>query len=238
MTDNPDHDHDPADQPGPLVPRAPAFGALTSLAELATTLNQIDTASVGGRSGKPMLQFKSRENVWVYGQQRTQVEEDSRWAINPTSWRRGPICFAPGGNKVLGERTVPAHMAEPDITQLPDLGQPWVVEWTVELRCCDGIDAGLEVVFKTTTDGGIKALVAVVDEVRNRLNGGQHGGLIVPIMKLTSDSYPHPQYGRIWFPVFLPIVEWMGMDGPVPPHSPAPQSAGAAVEQPRRRRVG
>ena len=49
--------------------------------------------------------------------------------------------------------------------------------------------------------------------VRDRLNGGQHGGKVSPIVQLENDSYPHQQYGKIWIPV-LTIVDWMSLDGP------------------------
>jgi hypothetical protein len=65
MNDNhkPDHcnhnerDHDNDNGTRAVAP-APAGKALTSLAALSAALNSVDTASVFGRSGLPMLQFK------------------------------------------------------------------------------------------------------------------------------------------------------------------------------------
>jgi len=100
------------------------------------------------------------------------------------------------------------------------------------MKCTNGADAGVEVIFKATTDGALKAVVLMVDQVRDRINGGQHDGKIVPIVLLEKDSYPHPQYGKVWVPV-LTIVDWMPLDGPAPTPAPKP----SPVEQPRRRRV-
>jgi hypothetical protein len=109
------------------------------------------------------------------------------------------------------------------------------------MKCISGADAGVEVVFKATTDGAIKAILLLIDEVRNRLNGGQHDGKIVPIVLLEKDSYQHSQYGKVPIPV-LTLVDWMPLDGPAPaPAEPTPPTGSApgsaTADQPRRRRV-
>ena len=115
---------------------------------------------------------------------------------------------------------------------MPDTTFPWQEEWSVNMKCLDGADAGVEVIFKATTDGAIKAIVMLVDELRNRLNGNQHDGKIVPITLLEKDGYQHPKHGPTAIPV-LTIVDWMSLDGPAPAPAPEPPP----VEQPRRRRV-
>ena len=57
----------------------------------------------------------------------------------------------------------------------------------MNLKCLDGADAGLEVVYKPTTVGGIQAIVGLIEEVRDRLNGKMHGGKVSPIVHL--DKY-------------------------------------------------
>jgi hypothetical protein len=79
----------------------------------------------------------------------------------------------------------------------------------------------------------------MINAVRDRLNGGAHGGMIVPIVLLEKDSYPHKEYGRVWYPV-LTIVGWMPLEGPAPTPAPKPEPSPStsAADQPRRRRVG
>ena len=211
---------------------APAGGALTSLAALQTALANVNTAA--GRTGLPMLLFKSREDngTWAFGQRRTIPEEGSRWAVNPMTFKYGYICF--NGNKVVDERLVPVSQPKPVVTELPDTGSPWQEEWAVNLKCVSGSDAGTEVIFKANTDGGIKAVVIMVDQVRDRLNSGRHDGKIVPIVLLEKDSYQHSQYGKVWLPV-LRAIGWMSLYGPAP--TPAPVEPIPPVDQPRRRRV-
>ena len=247
MKDNrkPELDPGPANDNGGggAVAPTPKGGALasTALTALVATFKSVDTTSIGGRSGLPLLQFKSREDsgTWMFGQRRTIPEPGSLWAVNPKSFKWGWICWG-DGNKVLGERLVPISQPLPDVTELPDKGFPWQQEMAVNLKCIGGTDAGAEVVFKTTTTGGKQEVVRLIDEVRDRLNGGQHDGKVSPIVQLEKNSYPHSQYGRTWTPV-LTIMDWMSLDGPEPAPAPAPVSPSpspSATEQPRRRRVG
>jgi hypothetical protein len=245
----PDHDHDnhldhdnDNDNDNDDVQRAvaptPTAGALAALTALTASLNKVDTSSVIGRSGLPMMQFKREgDGTWLYGQKRITVEANSHWAVNPTTFQHGYVCFGEG-NKWLDERMVPATQDMPDITTLPDKGFPWVPQWGVNLKCLDGADAGVEVTFKSATDGGIKAIAGLLITVRDRLNGGQHNGKVAPIVLLHKDSYPHPKHGRVWIPI-LELVDWMPLSGPAP--APAPTPASPPTEpapQSRRRRVG
>ena len=224
------------ERPGSKIAPAPAGGALTSLAALQTALANVNTAAIIGRTGLPMLLFKSRENsgTWGFGQRRTIPEEGSKWAVNPLTFKYGYICFG-DNKKVLDERLVPVSQPKPVITELPDMGGfEWQEEWSVNMKCLSGADAGVEVVFKATTDGAIKAIVLMVDEVRDRLNSGQHEGKIAPIVLLEKDSYQHPKHGPTSYPV-LNRIDWMSLDGPAP--TPAPVEPTPPVDQPRRRRV-
>ena len=101
------------------------------------------------------------------------------------------------------------------------------------LKCLDGADAGTEVIYKPTTDGGIQAVAGLIEAVRDRLNGGQHDGKVSPIVLLEKDSYQHPQYGRVWMPI-LEIVDWMPLSGP----APAPATTPHPRNRPRSRVAG
>jgi hypothetical protein len=230
----PDHDvdHDNHDNDNDPLAITPAGGALASLTALGTVLNAVDTASVIGHSGLPMLQFKRDGNgTWTFGQKRIVVEDGSRWAVNPTSFKRGFICFG-DGNKVLGERLVSVSQEMPNPAELPDKGAPWQQQWAVNLKCLDGTDAGTEVIYKPTTVGGIQAVAGLIEAIRDRLNSNQHDGKVSPIVLLEKDSYPHAQFGKVWTPT-LTVVDWMLLSGPPPVPASSPPT-----EQPRRRRVG
>ena len=104
----------------------------------------------------------------------------------------------------------------------------------VNMKCLDGADAGVEVIYKGTTRGGIQAVVLLLDQIRERINSGQHEGKIAPIVLLEKDSYQHVKHGRVFIPV-LTLVDWMSLDGPAP--APTPAGPRPPIDQPRRRRV-
>jgi hypothetical protein len=245
MSKDHEHGHDPvpANDNGTRVPvAAAAMGstALTSLESLSRVFNHVNLAVLGSRTGLPLLLFKREgDGTYSYGQKRTVVEDGSRWALDPTSIEWGFICFGPGGKR-LGEVMVPISQPIPDPTELPDKGGKWNLQWSANLKCLDGADAGVAVTFKTTTDGGNQAFVGLVDAIRNQINSGQHDGKVVPILLLEREWYPHEEWGKVWKPIFT-IVDWMALDGPAPaaaapPKSPPPPPAAPPPEQPRRRR--
>lgn len=231
---NHDHDRDRdldqhANDNGNVAPML-SGGAVASLAALGATLNAVDTSSVAGWSGMPMLQFtREGDGRWIFGQRRTVVETNSRWAINVLTFRWGFIAFN-DNKKVVGERLVSVAQAKPNIAELPDLGCRWTEQWAVNLKCIDGADADTEVVYKPTTTGGVQAIASLIEAVRDRINGGNHGGKVVPIVHLEKSSYAHSQFGKVWTPL-LTIVGWTSLEGPTA--APAP-----SADQPRRRRSG
>jgi hypothetical protein len=123
-----------------------------------------------------------------------------------------------------------------DPTELPDVGAEWQEQMSVEMKCLDGADAGVEVVHKANTDGGLSAIRGLIDQVRDRIHSKQHGDDVVPIVLLGKGGYDHRQYGWTNTPS-LTVVGWMSLTGPAPAPAPAPASP-PPTEQPRRRRVG
>lgn len=237
-----EYDHDNHDRLGAAndnnaggdVAPAPASGALTSLAALGAVLNKVDTRTVVGRSRMPMLHFKREgSGTWQFGQRGTIVEPESKWAVNPTTFTWGFICFS-NDNKVVGEHVVSVSQPKPDIAELPDKGFDWTEQWGVNLKCLDGADAATEVVYKPTTVGGIQAVAELIDAVRDRLNSGLHDNKVAPIVQFDKSFYTHAAYGRVWTPV-MRITDWMPLNGPAPAPKSTPPSS--PPEQPRRRRV-
>jgi hypothetical protein len=246
MTKEQDRDRDRDGEPereGQAIASKPKGVALasTSLTALDTALSNVVRSATVGRSSKPILSFRSREEgTWTIGQRGTVVDEGSTAAINLASLRHGYICFS-DDNKVLGEHLVPASQPKPLVTELPDLGFPWQEQLAVDVKFIDGADAGSDATYKPTTTGGKDVLLGVIDTTLNLIRGGQHDGKTVPVARLERDSYQHQKYGRVWVPL-LTIVDWMSPEGPAPastppfpPRTPAP--AAPAAEQPRRRRV-
>jgi hypothetical protein len=247
MSNDHNHDHDRDRDPddrheGKQVAPAPAGGAMTSLAALETAFANVPTTAYTGRTGRPMLLFKSREGsgTWGFGQKRIIPEEGSRWAVNPLTFKWGWISFA-DNKKKAGEEMVSVTQPMPEFAKLPETGFPWQEQWSVDMKCLDGADAGVEVIHKANTDGTRSAIVSLFEKVRSQISSEQqagkklHDSKIVAIILLEKDSYPHTKHGPISTPV-LNLIDWTTLDGPVPASTPTPEPT-PPVDQPRRRRV-
>jgi hypothetical protein len=213
--------------------------ASTSLTQLASVFNQVDTSAHRGQTGLLLL-FRAKEpEPWGIGQKRTIPEEGGRWIVDLATFMHGSICFPARDKTKPIERMVPINQPKPPITQLPDMGSKWDDQWSVHLTCVSGADEGAKVVFKGSTDGGLQAITGLFNAIRDRINAGEHD-VIVPILLLEQDSYQHPQYGRTVIPL-LTIIGWMSrydlkpISPPPPPPPKEPQAT--AAEQPRRRRI-
>ena len=213
-----EHKHDPGsntDEHGERessktsVPAAmKASTALESLAELQSMLNSIGP-SLTVRSGRPLMQFKSRENgTWMFGRSRNVPEEGSLWAFDPRTFTWGWVCFgADKSRPPIDEKLVSVGKPMPDFTKLPDHGFPWTEARGVNMKCVSGIDAGVEVVFKINTIGGVQVIDELIDKVRTQVNRDlakppkERDGKVAPFGTLGNDSYPHKDHGKIWIPV-------------------------------------
>jgi hypothetical protein len=234
-----DRDHDHANdnggskQPGgKTAPALKSSAAIASLAGLQKVFASLDTSSLVGDTGRPLLLFKSREGgIYVLGRKRIEPEANAKWAFNPASFRWGWVHFD-AQNKPT-ERM--ASIGEPKPDCPPAIGGiAWQEQRAVNVRCLDGADAGVEATFKVNTVGGVQAIDGMIDTVRERILGSLHDGMIVPIGLFERDSYQHPEFGKTWVPV-LTVVGWMPLDGPAP--APKPEPTPPPIEQPRRRRV-
>src|SRR5262249_32925746 len=234
-----DHANDNGEQQEGSKPSLPAVGAFKALAALQSQFAKVNIAAIGGRTGLPMLLFKAREGsgTWGFGQKRTIPEQDSQWAINPLTFMWGYISF--NGNKRAGEQMVPVTQEKPDITKLPDTGFPWQEQWSVEMKCLDGADAAIEVIFKANTDGTLSAIVEMFDLVRKKIDDELRkqrenpdykiDDKIAPIVTLGASWYPHKEFGRTNTPT-MALVGWMSLDGPEPkpaPVEPTPTPSGS-----------
>jgi hypothetical protein len=226
---------DPPDEESPA--RVPTEAATTALAGVAALRAGLANVAAGRSShgGMPLLKMVKGVGTWVIGKNETGAEPSVQWAANPFSAAHGYISWAQEGPaKKLGEQMVPVTVAKP--VALPTTGAPWDDQIAINLKCLNGRDQGLEVTFKSSSKGGFDAVFDLLEAVGRRIDIG--AGDFVPIVTLGHETYPHPQYGKIFKPVFA-VVGWTDMRGgteapaapPPPPATPAP-----SIGEPIRRR--
>lgn len=191
---------------------------------LVDSIDATSTAISASTGDVPFLRLlKSGE--WVYGGDDVDVAEDSLWAVNPNSFCTGFQSWDDDG-ELLGEETRLVTETPLMRTDLDDVGAPWKPLLGCQMVCIKGGDKGTEVVYKTTSKGGIKAINKLMKQLVARVRDPEHGGKFVPVVKLDADSYKHKTYGRIYTPE-LDISTWTDMD--TPDTAPEPKAAAKKV---------
>jgi len=199
---------------------------LPAVASLSTALRSISNNV--GEAGVAILKM-DKTGHWVFGADQTEVEDGSKWAVNPFSFVHGFIAW--GDGEVLGEKMVSVTQPLPDMEAAPpNAKRGWEVQIGCSLKCISGDDEGLEVRFSTTSVGGKKAVQALAVEIAGAVEKDQTKP--VPVVVLKKDHYVHKSYGRIYTPIFE-VVEWVSMDGAAAEEG---DQAESQTEEPRRRR--
>ena len=187
-------------------------GLPASVAAMAGLANSV--AEVGATAGGEQFMKMTKFGEFVFGMEDVEVEPESGWAINPTAFQHGWICWGTKqygtDGECLGEVMAPAAGPMPEEANLPAKQGNWTKQISISLRCLDGEDEGIQAVFKTNSLGGRKAYAAVVGDVVAKIQAGDEA--CVPVVNMGADSYTHKKYGKIFTPEFK-IVEWITMDG-------------------------
>lgn len=190
-----------------------AFGGggagLMSRENIASFLNSAAMSIPTTAGGKQFLKLDDKDGTWLYGQEETVVEVKSRWAINPLSMFHGYIAWHEA--KVEGEHRQPINRPLIGTHELTPVKaqKGWETQYGFDLVCTEGEDEGTLLEYKTSSHGGKKAFGDLVTAMN--VQGAVDLDLLVPIVELTSDSYPNKKWKRdVWNPVFK-IVEWASL---------------------------
>ena len=190
---------------------------LPALAAIATAIKTVAAPAAAG--GSVILKM-DKTGHWVYGADQTEVEPDSKWAINPFSFVHGVIAW--GDGVVLGEKMVALTDPLPEMDDAPpNAARGWEKQVGFSLKCLTGEDKGLEARYTATSVGGKRSFEALASAFANQVS--QDESKPVPVVLLKKEHYQHKSYGRIYTPIFE-IVEFVSMDGPseVEEEAPAP----------------
>ncbi len=191
-------------------------------------------------STEPLLRL-GKDGIWVFGQSNESVEFGSKWAVDPLTIKHGFTCWTnrqpgEGKNELLGEVFAPMASDPVNTDKLPD-HSPW--QWkpaaSVTLRCLDGKDRGTQVLYKTPSVGGLKAISKLCDSLEAQIDTGSDE--VVPVVDLRSGHYQHNQFGKTYTPD-LHVTGWLPWSDklPTPDATDAPEEAGATSDEPVRQR--
>lgn len=203
---------------------------LPAPATLAQALRSIPTVG----DGVTILKM-DKTGHWVFGADQTEVQEGSKWAINPFSFVHGFIAW--GDGEVLAESMVPVTQPLPELAPAPAAAKRgWETQVGMSLKCISGEDEGLEARFSATSVGGKKAIQTLAAAIAEQVEKDQSQP--VPLVTLLKDHYQHKSYGRIYTPIFK-VVGWVSMDGAAEAAAEVAEApaVGDAAPQGRRRRA-
>ena len=202
---------------------------LPSVNTLADSLKKLSAGA--GDAGMVILKM-DKTGHWVFGADQTEIEEDSKWAVNPFSFTHGYIAWGEG--EVLGEKMVSVAQPLPDMEAAPPgAKRGWETQYGMSLKCISGEDEGMEARFSTTSVGGKKAVQALAVAIAGQVEKDQTKP--VPVCHLGKDHYQYKAYGKVFTPVFR-VLEWVSMTGEDNQSSAESNSVEPVQEESGRRR--
>lgn len=182
----------------------------------------------------------SKAGEWMYGQDETDVQEGSIWAVDPRSIQKGFVAWDDG--TLMGEEMSPIFGGGPAILkhQLPAIdGGSWKEQIGFTMVCTNGDDEGTQCVFKTSSKGGRKAVKKYMSELQGQMTDNPDN--CVALVNLETDFYKHKEYGRIYNPILI-VTKWVTLDtAPAAASEEEPPKETAEEEpakQPKRKRRG
>ena len=209
---------------------------LPSVTALSTALRSINI-DVG--SGVVILKM-DKTGHWVFGADLTEIEPDSKWAVNPFSFVHGYIAWGgvdtPAAGTLLGEKMVSISQPLPELEPAPQhADKGWQTQVGLSMKCISGEDKGMEVRYSSSSIGGKRAVQGLAVAIASQVDKNQSNP--VPIVMLKKDFYMSKAVGRIYVPIF-DIQEWVSMDVEPSGETPKEVEAPIADAAPARRRRG
>jgi len=211
---------------------------LPSVTALSTALRAINI-DVG--SGVVILKM-DKTGHWVFGADLTEIEPESKWAVNPFSFVHGYIAWGgvdtPAAGTLLGEKMVSISQPLPELEPAPQhADKGWQTQVGLSMKCISGEDKGMEVRYSSSSIGGKRAVQGLAVAIASQVEKNQSNP--VPIVMLKKDFYMSKAVGRIYVPIF-DVQEWVSMDVDAKAEAPQEEAEAPAVEAPapatRRRR--
>lgn len=194
----------------PALPEDFATQLSSGIAESRAT-----TVIAGG--GKLLLRM-GKDGIWIYGPSNEEVLEGSLWVVNIATLAHGFCCWKDAGrgaNVLAGEVMVSMTQPKPRRPDPID-GTPYTEQRSFELKCLDGDDAGLEVLYKTASIGGMRAVDALLADIQAALDAYRQNpsgpAYVFPVLDLSSESYNHPKWGKTYNPI-MEVVAWADTEG-------------------------
>ncbi len=201
-----------------------------SPAELLSGLKGMQVGMERDGSGRKGEFMKFVKGDYVYGIDQNGVDEESEWAVNPSSFVCGYQAW--GNSRLLGEEVagmneppvikanLPIHsylFTDPKTKEKEELDAEWAPLRGFQLVCVNGEDLGTQCFISGTSRGFRSAATELFNEVVAHMENVDIS-TPVPIIVLEGDSYKHkdPTIGTVQIPIFN-VVDWADADATTVP---------------------
>ena len=207
-----------------------ASAALAATGLVAGLANVSKSAPTVG--GLPILKV-GKDRIWRYGSGDVELQEGSIWAVNPLTIKHGYVCFASDESSLsglLGEELVPMNEAKPDPSGLATYDKSsWKSCIAIEMRCTNGEDEGVEVVYKPSSVSGVDAAAKLIDAVVEHI--GVEPSELVALVTFDADSYKHKKHGIIVTPE-INVEGWTTLEALETETEAEPEKRAAITKEP------
>ncbi len=173
--------------------------------------------------GMPLLGL-DREGRWNYGQTNTYVSPQSLIAFDLSSLKHGWVAWKDSKPHL---QMVPASAPKPHPHTLPNHGVEWQECLEIGARFAQGPDAGVEVIYRPSSLGGIRAIANLLEAVKKQFL--LDPTMLTPIVHLSTTNYANKKYGGTTYVPVLNLVGWDatelttgGKSAPAPQAAPPP----------------
>lgn len=200
-----------------------SFGSVEGARKYAGALRS-STRHISTGSTRDILKI-DEHGEWHFGQDKTVVERDDVWAINPLTICHGYIAFENkkvafdmDGEEAFISMSVTQELPEydrlPELDTRPRKGEDpakWAFQMSLEMVCVEGPNKGAEVLYSPTSAGGLRIIRIVAEEIARKFDDTDPGK-IVPVVELdTARSYVNKK-GKTIVPPAMHIIDWLGLD--------------------------
>lgn len=168
--------------------------------------------------GKALLRL-TKTGQWVFGIDNEMLPVGTKLIANPMSISSGYVAWWMG--KIEGEIMQPLSMGPVDHSKLGPVnsggippgktqasGKGWETQASIDLITTG--DTPLQLVYKTSSMGGMRELLTLAGEISFGLTEDPRRAY--PVIELAIDSYMHKEFGKVFTPL-LPIVGWLDETG-------------------------
>ena len=189
-----------------------------TITNLVATLEGAQASTPQVSSGDFLFLKMSKAGEWIYGADETEVAPGSAFAIDPSSYAQGYIAWADG--QLIDEKMALAGQVPVTLADLPELpaGVRWDSQVAFAMKGLEGAEEGLQMLYKVSSRGGKEVIATLLGEI---IAQGKAGKPVCPIVTLSTSSYKHKKYGKIYTPV-LTVADWI--DLPEPGAAPEPKA--------------